>query len=83
MVIITAHGAVSIAVEAIKRGASDFVAKPWSNERLAATVRSAAALRRSQHRRAASSAAARPSSRQSAETPLLGKSAGDAARARR
>ena len=47
VVIITAHSAVSIAVEAIKRGASDFVAKPWSNERLAATVRSAAALRRS------------------------------------
>jgi DNA-binding NtrC family response regulator len=47
VVIITAHGAVSIAVEALKRGASDFVAKPWSNERLAATVRSAASLRRS------------------------------------
>ena len=47
VVIITAHGAVSIAVEALKRGASDFVAKPWSNERLAATVRSAAALRKS------------------------------------
>jgi DNA-binding NtrC family response regulator len=47
VVIITAHGAVSIAVEAIKSGASDFVAKPWSNERLSATVRSAAALRRS------------------------------------
>jgi len=47
VVIITAHGAVSIAVQAIKKGASDFVAKPWSNERLAATVRSAAALRKS------------------------------------
>ena len=47
VVIITAHGAVSIAVEAIKAGASDFVSKPWSNERLAATVRSAAALRHS------------------------------------
>ena len=47
VVIITAHSAVSVAVEAIKRGASDFVAKPWGNERLAATVRSAAALRRS------------------------------------
>ena len=46
VVIITAHSAVSVAVEAIKRGASDFVAKPWSNERLASTVRSAAALRR-------------------------------------
>lgn len=47
VVIITAHGAVSVAVEAIKRGASDFVAKPWSNERLLATVRSAASLRQS------------------------------------
>ena len=47
VVIITAHGGVAIAVEALKAGASDFVAKPWSNERLEATVRSAAALRRS------------------------------------
>src|SRR5690348_15516755 len=73
VVIITAHGAVSIAVEALKAGASDFVAKPWSNERLAATVRSAAALRRSRidartERGRASELA--PSS----ETPLLGKS---------
>jgi len=73
VVIITAHGAVSIAVEAIKAGASDFVAKPWSNERLAATVRSAAALRRSRidartERGRASELAP------SGETPLLGKS---------
>ena len=73
VVIITAHGAVSIAVEAIKRGASDFVAKPWSNERLAATVRSAAALRASKidariERGRATELAPR------AETPLIGKS---------
>jgi DNA-binding NtrC family response regulator len=73
VVIITAHGAVSIAVEAIKAGASDFVAKPWSNERLTATVRSAAALRRSridarvERGRAAELA-------QSTDTPLLGQS---------
>jgi DNA-binding NtrC family response regulator len=73
VVIITAHGAVSIAVEAIKAGASDFVAKPWSNERLAATVRSAAALRRSrvdardERGRAAELAPV-------TETPLLGQS---------
>ena len=71
VVIITAHGAVSVAVEAIKRGASDFVAKPWSNERLAATVRSAAALRRSKidarvERSRASELA------HGTETPLLG-----------
>ena len=73
VVIITAHGAVSIAVEAIKAGASDFVAKPWSNERLAATVRSAAALRRSRidariERGRASELAP------TIETPLLGQS---------
>jgi len=73
VVIITAHGAVSVAVEAIKRGASDFVAKPWSNERLAATVRSAAALRRTKLEarleRGRSSELA-----QNGETPLLGES---------
>ena len=73
VVIITAHGGVSIAVEAIKAGASDFVSKPWSNERLEATVRSAAALRRSrldariERGRTAELA-------QSPETPLLGAS---------
>jgi DNA-binding NtrC family response regulator len=75
VVIITAHGGVSIAVEAMKAGASDFVAKPWSNERLQATVRSAASLRRSRietriERGRASELA------QSPETPLLGKSQG-------
>jgi DNA-binding NtrC family response regulator len=73
VVIITAHGGVSIAVEAIKAGASDFVAKPWSNERLEATVRSAAALRHSRldariERGRTSELAQTP------ETPLLGKS---------
>jgi DNA-binding NtrC family response regulator len=53
VVVITAHGGVQLAVEAMKRGASDFVAKPWSNERLLATVMSAAQLRRSRQRAAA------------------------------
>ena len=74
VVIITAHGAVSIAVEAIKRGAADFVAKPWANERLAATVRSAAVLRRSKldariERGRSSELSKAP------DTPLLGTSA--------
>jgi DNA-binding NtrC family response regulator len=73
VVIITAHSAVSVAVEAIKRGASDFVAKPWSNERLAATVRSAASLRRTkleaQIERGRTSELAH-----NGETPLLGES---------
>ena len=73
VVIITAHGAVSVAVEAIKRGASDVVAKPWSNERLAATVRSAAALR--QTRLEAQLERGRSSELgHNGETPLLGDS---------
>jgi DNA-binding NtrC family response regulator len=47
VVMITAHAGVSVAVEAMKRGATDFVSKPWSNERLLTTVRTAAALRNS------------------------------------
>lgn len=76
VVMITAHGGVQIAVEAMKRGATDFVSKPWSNERLLATVRTAAALRQS--RRAVTTerqkvvAAAAPAA--GSETPLLGHS---------
>jgi len=33
VVMITAHGGVGVAVEAMKQGATDFVAKPWQNER--------------------------------------------------
>jgi DNA-binding NtrC family response regulator len=73
VVIITAHGAVSVAVEAIKRGASDFVAKPWSNERLLATVRSAAALRRSRIDAKIERGRASELSH-GVETPLLGRS---------
>ena len=47
VVMITAHAGIAVAVEAMKRGATDFVSKPWSNERLLATVRTAAALRNS------------------------------------
>jgi len=47
VVMITAHSGVQVAVEAMKRGATDFVSKPWSHERLLTTVRTAANLRRS------------------------------------
>ncbi|MBS0479362.1 MAG: sigma-54-dependent Fis family transcriptional regulator [Proteobacteria bacterium] len=51
IVMITAHAGVNVAVDAMKHGATDFVSKPWENDRLVQTVRTAAALRRS--RRAA------------------------------
>ena len=47
VVLITAHGDVSLAVEAMKKGAADFVTKPWENERLLATLLAACNLRRS------------------------------------
>ena len=39
VVVMTAWGTIDLAVEAMKRGARDFVAKPWDNERLLAIVR--------------------------------------------
>jgi DNA-binding NtrC family response regulator len=47
VVMITAHGGVNTAVEAMKRGATDFIAKPWQNEKVVATVSAALKLRRS------------------------------------
>jgi len=43
----TAYGDVDMAVEAMKRGAFDFVVKPWENEKFLATVRTGLALKRS------------------------------------
>ncbi len=47
VVLVTAHGDVELAVEAMKKGATDFVTKPWENERLVATLMAALNLRRS------------------------------------
>ncbi|TLP82659.1 sigma-54-dependent transcriptional regulator [Maribacter sp. ACAM166] len=48
VIMMTAYGAIELAVEALKEGASDFVLKPWNNERLLTTVKSAYELRKSQ-----------------------------------
>ncbi len=51
VVVMTAWGSIELAVEAMRRGARDFVTKPWENARLLATLRTqldlSAALRRS------------------------------------
>lgn len=41
VVLFTAYGDVEMAVRAIKAGASDFVLKPWENEKLLATMQAA------------------------------------------
>lgn len=47
IIMITAYGDVDLAVEAIRKGAMDFVMKPWKNEKLLASVLSAFKLRHS------------------------------------
>ncbi len=44
VILITAFGNIELAVKAIKEGATDFVLKPWQNEKLLATVSSAMKL---------------------------------------
>jgi len=46
VVMITAHGGVNIAVDAIKKGATDFIAKPWENQKVVATLSASVKLRR-------------------------------------
>ncbi|MBI3110448.1 MAG: sigma-54-dependent Fis family transcriptional regulator [Ignavibacteriales bacterium] len=47
VILITAYGDVEMAVRGIKEGATDFVLKPWQNEKLLATLSAAMTLRRS------------------------------------
>jgi DNA-binding NtrC family response regulator len=57
VVVMTAWASVDVAVEAMRRGARDFVQKPWDNARLLATLRThvelARALRRGERLEAA------------------------------
>jgi DNA-binding NtrC family response regulator len=52
VIVMTAWGSVEVAVEAMRRGARDFIQKPWDNARLLAVVRTqvelSQALRRGQ-----------------------------------
>jgi DNA-binding NtrC family response regulator len=50
VVVMTAWGSVDVAVEAMRRGARDFVQKPWENARLVATLRNQAELSRALRR---------------------------------
>jgi DNA-binding NtrC family response regulator len=52
VIVMSAWGTIDLAVEAVRRGARDFIQKPWDDERLVTTVRNQAdlcqALRRGQ-----------------------------------
>ncbi|BDT59858.1 sigma-54-dependent Fis family transcriptional regulator [Massilia varians] len=67
VIALTAYADVPLAVEALKRGASDFITKPWDNARLAAAVDGALA------RHAATAPADAPAGA-TAGSPLMGDS---------
>lgn len=69
VVMITAHSSVRVAVDAMKHGATDFVSKPWNNDRLLATVRNAARLGASRRTEG------QPARGPAGTSPLLGGSA--------
>ena len=48
VIFITAYGDVNLAVKAMKQGATDFIIKPWNNEKLIHTLQSALKIRESQ-----------------------------------
>jgi DNA-binding NtrC family response regulator len=50
VIVMTAWGNIELAVECIKRGARDFVQKPWENERLLSLIRVHAELRQALRR---------------------------------
>jgi len=50
VIVLTAWASVDVAVEAMRRGARDFVQKPWDNARLAAIVRTQVELSRALRR---------------------------------
>ena len=50
VVVMTAWGTVNVAVEAMRRGARDFIQKPWDNERLLSIIRTQTELGRALRR---------------------------------
>ncbi len=46
IIVITAHGSVTVAVEAMREGASDFLLKPFTAERITTTVKNALEMHR-------------------------------------
>jgi len=49
VILITAYGDIEMAIRAIKEGATDFILKPWQNEKLLATLSAALSLRESRN----------------------------------
>ncbi|MBT5072245.1 MAG: sigma-54-dependent Fis family transcriptional regulator, partial [Kordiimonadaceae bacterium] len=74
VIMITAHGGVNIAVEAMKMGATDFVSKPWQNEKVVATLSAAVKLRKTRNEAATLREANRTLVEDSGSQQIIGKS---------
>src|SRR6187401_712914 len=74
VVVLTAWGSVNVAVEAMRRGARDFIQKPWDNERLLSIVRTQTELGRA-IRRGRQLEAANQALMADGHSPLLAESA--------
>lgn len=74
VIMITAHGGVNIAVEAMKMGATDFVSKPWQNEKVVATLSAAVKLRTTRNKAATLKQANRTLVEDSGSQQIIGKS---------
>ncbi|MGD8339281.1 MAG: sigma-54 dependent transcriptional regulator [Gammaproteobacteria bacterium] len=75
IVAMTAWGSIELAVEAMRRGANDFIEKPWENERLLSILNTqlalSQALRRAQLLEAENSALTAPSGELVAESTVM------------
>jgi DNA-binding NtrC family response regulator len=52
IIVMTGWGSIDIAVDAMRRGANDFIEKPWDNQRLVNIIQNLLALARSQRKSA-------------------------------
>lgn len=50
VVLMTAYGEVELAVDCIKKGAFDFILKPWTNEKFLATINAGLEMSKSNHK---------------------------------
>jgi DNA-binding NtrC family response regulator len=77
VVLITAHGGVDVAVEAMKVGATDFISKPWQNEKVVATLSASVKLSktRKEAKKLRETNSALVEGSRTSETPMLGDSA--------
>ena len=76
----TAWGSVDVAVEAMRRGARDFVQKPWDNARLLAILRTQVELGARAAPQAQRLEAENRALRERGPSPLIADRAGDASR---